>query len=257
MSLTLNLWVFIMIFTNVLTHQDFFTLSHLRAFFGIAAFFMWVKVFYWMRLYKNTAYYVKLITQTLADIKTFCFLVFIIWFAFANLFYMLNIGHNKDDQVLIEYTGIAYVDSIIAIYQFALGDFQYDGFINSDYVYLLWILFPICTFLMIIVFLNMIIAIMGHTFEDVMANQYETALSENISLIYDHIWLLDLKDEFKDLKYIIRVIPDIPVKNHSADLAELIDDVEQNVVKKADKHHQSMKKKVDMFEKNVRVLLKN
>ena len=170
MSLTLNLWVFIMIFTNVLTHQDFFTLSHLRAFFGIAAFFMWVKVFYWMRLYKNTAYYVKLITQTLADIKTFCFLVFIIWFAFANLFYMLNIGHNKDDQVLIEYTGIAYVDSIIAIYQFALGDFQYDGFINSEYVYLLWILFPICTFLMIIVFLNMIIAIMGHTFEDVMAN---------------------------------------------------------------------------------------
>ena len=84
---------------------------------------MWVKVFYWMRLYKTTAYYVKLITQTLADIKTFCFLVFIIWFAFANLFYMLNIGHHKDDTVIIEYTGTAYIDSIIAIYQFALGDF--------------------------------------------------------------------------------------------------------------------------------------
>ena len=73
---------------------------------------------------------------------------------------------------------------------------------------------------MIVVFMNMIIAIMGNTFGEVMDKRYETALNENISLIYDHIWLLNLKEEFKDLKYIIRIIPDIPVKNHGVDTSE-------------------------------------
>ena len=114
-------------------------------------------------------------------------------FAFANLYYQLNIGSNDDNAVLVKYTGIAFIDSIIAIYQFSLGDFNYDGFINSEYDYLLWGSFILCTFLMIVVFMNMIIAIMGNTFANVMEQQYETALNENISLIYDHIWLLDLK----------------------------------------------------------------
>ena len=59
--------------------------------------------------------------------------------------------------------------------------------------------------------MNMIIAIMANTFANVMAMTYENALSENINLIYDHIWLLDLNKEFKNMKYIIRVIPDASV----------------------------------------------
>jgi len=81
---------------------------------------------------------------------------------------MLNIDSDTNNAALLDYTGISVLDSVIAIYLFALGDFQYDGFINSEYDYLLWISFLICTFLLIAVFLNMIIAIMGNTFENVM-----------------------------------------------------------------------------------------
>jgi hypothetical protein len=81
---------------------------------------------------------------------------------------MLNFGSSADDEVYHSFSGIAYIDAIISIYQIALGDFHYDGFIKSEYDYLLWTLFPICTFLMVVVFMNMIIAIMGNTFEDVM-----------------------------------------------------------------------------------------
>lgn len=206
--------------SNAIANVDYFSLTSLRAYVGIASFVMWIKVFYWMRLYKNTAYYVKLIGKTLSDIGIFAMLCLVIIFAFANLFYMLNIGSTDDDSALISYTGIGGLDAVIAIYALSLGDFQYDGFIKSKYDYLLWTSFLLCTFLMIVVFMNMIIAIMGNTFDEVMESRYETALNENISLIYDHIWLLDLKEEFKDLKYIIKIIPDVPVKNHGVDTSE-------------------------------------
>lgn len=132
---------------------------------------MWIKVFYWMRLYSSTAYYVKLITQTLTDVKLFLLLCLIIIIAFACLFHMLNIGMDSHDRALIHYTGIPVLDSVIAIYMFALGDFHYSGFIHSEYDYLLWFSFLVLTFLMIVVFMNMIIAIMGNTFGNVMAAQ--------------------------------------------------------------------------------------
>jgi len=132
---------------------------------------------------------------------------------------MLNINTDEKDRALIAYTGYPILDSVIAIYQFALGDFHYSGFGGSQYDPLLWGSFILCTFLMIVVFMNMIIAIMGNTFGNVMDAQYENAMNENIGLIYDHIWLIDLKEEFKDVKYIIRVFPDTNLSNDGKDVS--------------------------------------
>ena len=132
---------------------------------------------------------------------------------------MLNINTDVNDRALIAYTGYPILDSVIAIYQFALGDFHYSGFNGSQYDVLLWGFFMLCTFLMIVVFMNMIIAIMGNTFGNVMDAQYENAMNENIGLIYDHIWLIDLKEEFKDVKYIIRVFPDTNLSNDGKDVS--------------------------------------
>jgi len=59
---------------------------------GFACFFMWIKVFYWMRLFEALAYYVKLIVQTLIDSGNFMLMVFIIISAFANFFYVINLN---------------------------------------------------------------------------------------------------------------------------------------------------------------------
>lgn len=219
-SLSLNLWVFIQMIVNSIADHDIFKVGTLRAYIACACFVMWIKVFYWMRLYASFAYYVKLITQTLADVKLFLLLCLIIIFAFANFFFMLNIGTDDNNRAMIHYTGYRILDSVIAIYQFSLGDFHYSGFIHSEYDFLLWMSFMLCTFLLIVVFMNMIIAIMGNTFGNVMDLQYENSLNENIGLIYDHIWLLDLKEEFQDFKYIIRVTPDISVSNEGIDLSD-------------------------------------
>jgi len=80
---------------------------------------------------------------------------------------MLNIGTDSNTAALPVFTGLRIPDAIIAIFQVAVGQFATDGFINSDYDYLLWISFNICVFLMVVVFMNMIIAIMGDTFGNV------------------------------------------------------------------------------------------
>jgi len=50
----------------------------------------------------------------------------------------------------------------------ALGEFNYGGFITSPDDGMLWLFFCFGTFLMMVVFMNMLIAIMGNTFNDVM-----------------------------------------------------------------------------------------
>lgn len=57
---------------------------------GFATFFMWIKVFYWMRLFSALAYYVKLIQQTFADSFNFMLMVLIIINAFANYYYVIS-----------------------------------------------------------------------------------------------------------------------------------------------------------------------
>lgn len=55
---------------------------------SFAVFFMWIKVFYWMRLFASLAYYVKLIMQTISDSVPFMAMMLIILAAFANFFFV-------------------------------------------------------------------------------------------------------------------------------------------------------------------------
>ena len=52
-------------------------------------------------------------------------------------------------------------------------------------------MFLMATFANLIVFMNMLIAIMAQTFSDVMENEAQSALSERVRIINDHIWIID------------------------------------------------------------------
>jgi len=84
---------------------------------------MWIKVFYWMRLYNHTAMYVKLILDTFSESKYFLFLVFMIMIAFASFYYVINQSHDWGfygaegfsyaDDYIPSFTGYTYFDVII------------------------------------------------------------------------------------------------------------------------------------------------
>jgi hypothetical protein len=46
---------------NIVNENEYFDVEHIRSMGSFACFFMWIKVFYWMRLFSSLAYYVKLI----------------------------------------------------------------------------------------------------------------------------------------------------------------------------------------------------
>ena len=58
-------------------------------------------------------------------------------------------------------------------------------------------MFLLATFIIAVVFMNMLIAIMGDTFGKVLEVAEESGLREQVVLIADHAWLLDLKKIFK------------------------------------------------------------
>ena len=91
------------------------------------------------------------------------------------------------------------------MYMLTLGDFNYKNFSKGKDNMLLWVFFLLGTFICLIVFFNMVVAIMGNTFGNVLEVQEESALYEQLQLIEDFLWLVNPKDTFKGMKYIVCV----------------------------------------------------
>jgi hypothetical protein len=89
-SLTLNAILIIMINLTIVSDSLIWEPLTLRTISSIAVWFLWIKTFYWMRLFEGTAYFITLIRYTIWDIKTFFFIVLLIMFAFANFFFIIN-----------------------------------------------------------------------------------------------------------------------------------------------------------------------
>lgn len=180
-SLVINFIFILMLNIDVLTRStSIVPVTWVRTIGGFACWILWIKVFYWMRLFKQTAQFITLIKETLIDIKMFALMVVIIMLAFANFFYIMNLNQNG---VVVERTGNSYIDAFLMIYLLALGEFGLDGFDSGIDVYIVWIFFGLASFLVIIVFMNMLIAIMGDTFERVQSIKEVNAIMEQANLI--------------------------------------------------------------------------
>lgn len=89
-SLILNYTFMSMFFTCIVYNKEYFDDNLIYELGSFAIFFMWIKVFYWFRLFPEYAYYVKLITQTIFDSANFSILVMIIMIAFGNFLMVAN-----------------------------------------------------------------------------------------------------------------------------------------------------------------------
>ena len=67
-------------------------MGYVRAIGALAVFFLWIKVFYWMRLFASSAYFITLIANTIFDIRVFTVVVLLVIMAFANFFYVINLN---------------------------------------------------------------------------------------------------------------------------------------------------------------------
>ena len=82
---------------------------------GLAAlliFVMWVKTFYWMSLFGPTSFYVRLIQETIFDIRHFLVLFLFILMTFGNTLLIMNQGRGGEDQIFSDTFGSRFVNTL-------------------------------------------------------------------------------------------------------------------------------------------------
>jgi len=65
-----------------------------RALASLASFFLWIKAFYWLRLFTGTSFYIRLIVETLREIKYFMILFAFCLMMFGNAILIMDTGRN-------------------------------------------------------------------------------------------------------------------------------------------------------------------
>ena len=137
-----------------------------------------------------------------------------------------------------------------------LGEFAYDGYSVGPSSFSAWTMFLMATFITCVVFMNMLIAIMGDTFGQVLEVAEESGLREQVVLIADHAWLLDLKKIFKGQKYIILVKPSTSSQDSDNAVVDQCKETETTIVKRLERLQDFVGKRVDSVDTNTRFLLK-
>lgn len=127
-----------------------------------------------MRMFRSTAAFVRMIVEMFLDIRIFFFVFFIGIFAFSNTFYVFDLyrdivnSHLPEDEQLDKIAGSTYIESIKYVYLQSLGELGFDGYDDTYIPTIYWALFFLSTIFLQITLLNLLIAIMGDTFDRVL-----------------------------------------------------------------------------------------
>lgn len=147
---------------------------------SIATFFMWFKLLYFLRIFKNTSYLIRMIIEVIYDMKAFMLVWLISILAFSDSFLGLSLANPPDTKFIM-----GFIDSFTFTYRLILGDWDTKDFGNVA-LPLVWILFLLCTIFNLIVMLNLLIAIISETFSRVNGNAISTGYKEMASLISEN-----------------------------------------------------------------------
>ena len=105
------------------------------------------------------------------------------------------------------FTGNTYLRAFLYAYNLALGDFNTDDFDEED-KHLLNTMWFVNTMVIPIIFLNLLIAIMGDTFDRVQETSESNTLKETASIMVENEFLINRERLFGEVKYIIVIEED-------------------------------------------------
>ena len=138
---------------------------------ALVSFFLISKSFDWLRAFEDTSFLIMLISETIYDIRYFMvlFIISLVMFAFP-LSILNNINLLADENPLIgDLTGFGPMDAILKQYEEVLAGFGPNSFAETQPMMSVFtiIIFICTTFFTQITMLNMLIALMGDTFDKI------------------------------------------------------------------------------------------
>ena len=190
-SLLLNLFIQLIDFANL--DESWYV-----TFAGMAVLFVWLKLFYFGRIFSSTATIIRIVIEITYDMKYFLLVLLLSIAAFGNWFYILA-RNNKEYP---DFAGNSFLNSFLYSYIQALGQFDTTVFVGTD-KHMYFCIFFLNTMISMIVMLNMLVAIMGDTFDRVMDTAESSMYKELAATMYENEMIMNRKRIFGDAKYII------------------------------------------------------
>ena len=130
----------------------------------------------YFRLFNETRYIIQLILSVIKDIKSFAILLAYSTVSFSLIFLIQN--ESKDDDETAK--SFTYIDFFKMACLVNIGEYDYTNYTAID-----WIIFTCVVIINIIIMMNMLIAIMGETFNNVRENLELADFIELTKIILD------------------------------------------------------------------------
>uniref|UniRef100_A0A8C6AQ38 Polycystin-2-like protein 2 n=1 Tax=Monodon monoceros TaxID=40151 RepID=A0A8C6AQ38_MONMO len=146
-------------------YSDFYFLAHWHIYYNniiaITIFFAWIKIFKFISFNKTMSQLSSTLSRCIKDIVGFAIMFFIIFFAYAQLGFLV-FGSQVDDFSTFQ-------NSIFTQFRIVLGDFNFAGIQQASRI-LGPIYFITFIFFVFFVLLNMFLAIINDTYSEVKAD---------------------------------------------------------------------------------------
>ncbi len=120
------------------------------------------------------------------DMGPFLMVLFITFIAFGDALLQISRGNKKGEGFI---DNNSYVMSLLFVYRMVLGDWD-TGALGKVALPAVWILFVLCTLFNMVVMLNLLIAIIGETFNRVSTNSVQAAFQQMASMIAENGYLI-------------------------------------------------------------------
>nr|XP_008512032.1 PREDICTED: polycystic kidney disease 2-like 2 protein [Equus przewalskii] len=150
---------------NTEEYSDFYFLAYWHIYYNniiaITIFFAWIKIFKFISFNKTMSQLSSTLSRCIKDIVGFAIMFFIIFFAYAQLGFLV-FGSQVDDFS-------TFHNSIFAQFRIVLGDFNFAGIQQASRI-LGPIYFITFIFFVFFVLLNMFLAIINDTYSEVKAD---------------------------------------------------------------------------------------
>jgi hypothetical protein len=80
---------------------------------------IWLKLLYFLRIFKSTGYLIRIIIEVIKDMRSFLLILMLTFIAFGDAFNSINTS-NLDAT---KFTGNTWIESIFYTYILVLGEF--------------------------------------------------------------------------------------------------------------------------------------
>lgn len=138
----------------------------------------------------------------------------------------------------------------------ALGAFDSESYSQGYNATLSTFMFILGTYVIQVIFMNMLICMMGDTFARVQETSESSSMKEQVNLIKDFEFLVDLEKIFDGKKYIFIVSPQTLTQNQDGTiLKQQIRDQNQGHIEKLNSVYKSVINKVNYMESNMQQML--